>query len=62
MDSDNVALLRDTVDAFLWAANYVIGHALEGEYVMTSKTTLNDDTYEDVRDDTQLHSNHVQAA
>jgi len=51
-----------SVDEFLWAANYVTRHAFEGEYVTTSKTTLHDDTYEDVRDETRLHSNHVQAA
>jgi len=62
VDSDDAALLRDTVDEFLWAANYVTHHAFQGEYVTTSKTTLNDDTYEDVRDETRLHSNHVQAA
>ncbi|SFB71965.1 transposase, IS605 OrfB family, central region [Halobiforma haloterrestris] len=62
VDSDDAALLRDTVDEFLWAANYVTRHAFQGEYVTTSKTTLHDDTYEDVRDETALHSNHVQAA
>ena len=60
--SDDAALLKDTVDEFLWAANYVTRHAFEGEYVSTSKTTLNDETYENVRDKTELHSNHVQAA
>ena len=60
--SDDSSLLRDTVDEFLWAANYVTRHAFEGEYVTTSKTTLHDDTYEDVRDETPLYSNHVQAA
>jgi IS605 OrfB family transposase len=62
VDSDDVALLRDTVDEFLWAANYVTRHAFKGEYVTTSKTTLHHDTYDDVRDETVLHSNHVQAA
>jgi len=62
VNSDDAALLRDTVDEFLWAANYVTRHAFQGEYVTTSKTTLNDDTYDDVRDETRLHSNHVQAA
>ena len=61
MDSHSAALLEDTVE-FLWAANYTIRHAFEGEYVTTSKTTLHDDTYEDVREETALHSNHVQAA
>jgi transposase len=62
VDSADAALLRDTVDEFLWAANYVTRHAFEDKYVTTSKTTLHDDTYEDVRDETSLHSNHVQAA
>jgi len=62
VDSADAALLRDTVDEFLWAANYVTRHAFRGEYVTTSKTTLNDDTYDDVREETDLHSNHVQAA
>jgi hypothetical protein len=60
--SDDDVLLRNTVDEFLWAANYVTRHAFHGEYVTTSKTTLHDGTYEDVRDETRLHSNHVQAA
>ncbi len=62
VDSADAALLEDTIDEFLWAANYVTRHAFEGEYVTTSKTTLHDDTYNDVRDATALHSNHVQAA
>jgi IS605 OrfB family transposase len=60
--SDDDTLLRDTVNEFLWAANYVTDAAFDGEYVTTSKTTLHDDTYDDVRDETRLHSNHVQAA
>ena len=62
VDNPDAALLEDTVDEFLWAANYVTRHAFEAEYVTTSKTTLHDDTYEEVRDETALHSNHVQAA
>ena len=62
VDSADAALLEDTVDEFLWAVNYVTRYAFEGEYVTTSKTTLHDDTYEDVRNETPLHSNHVQAA
>jgi len=62
VDSPDAALLNDTVDEFLSAANYVTRHACEGEYVTTSKTTLHEETYEDVRDGTALHSNHVQAA
>jgi len=62
VDSADTALLRDTIDEFLWAANYVTDHAFAGDYVTTSKTTLHDDTYDDVREQTALHSNHVQAA
>jgi putative transposase len=62
VDSADAALLRATVDEFLWAANFVTRHAFEGEYVTTSKTTLHDETYEEVREETDLHSNHVQAA
>ncbi|RQG89494.1 RNA-guided endonuclease InsQ/TnpB family protein [Natrarchaeobius chitinivorans] len=62
VDSDDAALLGDTVDEFLWTANEVTRHAFDGEYVTTSKTTLHHETYEDVRDETALHSNHVQAA
>ena len=35
VNSDDAALLEDTVDEFLWAANYVTRHAFDGEYVMT---------------------------
>jgi len=62
VDSHDAALLEDTVDQFLWAAQYVIDHAFDGEYVTTSKTTLHDNTYDDVREATDLHSNHVQSA
>ena len=62
VDSHSAALLRDTVDEFLQAANYATRHAFEGEYVTTSKTTLHEETYQDVREATSLHSNHVQAA
>jgi IS605 OrfB family transposase len=62
VDRSDAALLEDTVDEFLWAANYVTRHAFAGEYVTTSKTTLHDDTYSDVREKTRLHSNHVQSA
>lgn len=62
VDSADAALLEDTIDQFLWAAQCVTDHAFQGEYVTTSKTTLNDETYHDVRDATDLHSNHVQSA
>ena len=62
VDSDDAALLEDTIDEFRWAAQYVTDHAFQGEYVTTSKTTLNEETYDEVREETQLHSNHVQSA
>ncbi|ESS11068.1 MAG: transposase, IS605 OrfB family, central region [uncultured archaeon A07HR60] len=62
VDSQDAALLEDTIDEFLWAAQYVTDHAFHGEYVTTSKTTLHDETYNDVRETTDLHSNHVQSA
>jgi hypothetical protein len=39
VDSDDAVLLEDTVDTFLWAAQYVVDHAFEGEYVTTSTTS-----------------------
>ena len=43
-DSDDAALLEDI---FLWSAQCVVDHAfqVQGEYVTTSKTTLDDETY-----------------
>jgi len=63
VDSDDAALLEQTVDLFLWAAQYVVDHAFEGEYVTTSKTTLDDETYDDVRELTdRFNGGLVQAA
>jgi putative transposase len=42
--SDDAALLEDTVDTFLWCAQYVVDRAFQGEYVTTSKNTLDDKT------------------
>src|SRR6056297_3208342 len=50
--SDDAALLEDTVDTCLWSAQYVVDHAFKGEYVTTSKATLDDETYDDVREKT----------
>jgi len=55
-------LLHETIDEFLWAANYVVGAARDGEWVETRKSVLHDETYHDVREQTRLHSNHVQSA
>ncbi|WP_433630273.1 RNA-guided endonuclease InsQ/TnpB family protein [Halomicrococcus sp. NG-SE-24] len=63
VDSDDAALLEDTGDTFLWSAQYVVDHAFQGEYVTTSKTTLDDETYDDVRDATDgFNGGLVQAA
>ncbi|NIC00877.1 IS200/IS605 family element transposase accessory protein TnpB [Halobacterium sp. R2-5] len=63
VDSDDAALLEDTVDTFLWSAQYVVDHAFQGEYVTTSKTTLDDETYDDVREQTDgFNGGLVQAA
>jgi len=63
VDSDDAALLEDTVDTFLCSAQYVVDHAFQGEYVTTSKTTLDDETYDDVREKTNgFNGGLVQAA
>ncbi|QDX40806.1 RNA-guided endonuclease TnpB family protein [Salarchaeum sp. JOR-1] len=63
VDSDDAALLEDTVDQFLWSAQYVVDHAFQGENVTTSKTTLDDETYDDVREKTDgFNGELVQAA
>ena len=63
VDSNAAVLLEDTVDTFLWAAQYVTDHAFQGEYVTTSKTTLDDETYDDVREQTNgFNGGLVQAA
>ena len=62
VDSDDDALLRDTVDEFLFAAQYVVDYAFQGEYVTTSKGQLQDETYDDVCDQTPLNTGLVQNA
>ncbi|MFC7141164.1 RNA-guided endonuclease InsQ/TnpB family protein [Halosimplex aquaticum] len=63
VERDDAALLRDTVDTFLWSAQYVVDHAFKGEYVTTSKTTLDEETYDDVREATDnFNGGLVQAA
>jgi len=60
-DSD-ADLLYETIQQFLDAANYVVDAAYDGEWVETRKSTLHDKTYSEVRERTELHSNHVQSA
>ena len=63
VNSDDAALLEQTVDTFLWSAQYVTDHAFAGEYVTTSKTTLDEETYDEVREATDgFNGGLVQAA
>ena len=63
IDDEQAALLDETIEQFLWAANYVVGRARrEDGYVLTESGKLDERTYETVRDNTDLHANHVQAA
>ena len=62
VDSGDATLLHETVDEFLWAANYVVDHAWQGKYKTTSKAQLQEETYDEVRDRTRLHANLVQNA
>ena len=59
----DVDLLHETIQQFQWAANYVVQNAQNDDgYVETSKGKLNSRTYDDVRSETDLHANLVQAA
>jgi IS605 OrfB family transposase len=63
VDSDDAVLLEDTVDTFLWCAQYVVDHAFEREYVTTNKSTLDEETYDEVRAATdEFNGGLVQAA
>lgn len=56
-------LLHETIQQFRWAANYVVRNARNDDgYIETGKGKLNSRTYEDVRRETDLHANLVQAA
>ncbi|MGQ4557501.1 RNA-guided endonuclease TnpB family protein [Halobellus sp. GM3] len=62
VDESEADLLHETIQQFLDAANYVVDAAYDGEWVETRKSVLHDETYSDVRERTDLHSNHVQSA
>ena len=62
VDESAAGLLHQTTDYFLDAANYVVNVAWEPDWKITSKTKLHDLTYYDVRDDSPLPANLVQAA
>jgi putative transposase len=62
VDGSDADLLRETIQQFLDAANYVVDAAYDGEWVETRKSVLQEETYSEVRERTDLHSNHVQSA
>ncbi|WP_050033367.1 RNA-guided endonuclease InsQ/TnpB family protein [Halorubrum halophilum] len=62
VDESAAELLHQTTDYFLDAANHVVDVAWEPDWKITSKQKLHDLTYYDVRDDSPLPANLVQAA
>ena len=51
----HAALLLETIEQFLWAANYVVDHARQDDgYVLTDSGTLHERTYETVRDNRRV--------
>ena len=62
VDDSDATLLHETVEEYLWAANYVVRDAWQDELKPTSKTELHERTYAAVRDETRLQANLVQSA
>ena len=63
IEAEQAALLHETIEQFRWAANHVVDLARQDDgYVLTQSGKLHERTYETVRDNTDLHANHVQAA
>lgn len=62
VDDSDIALLEETVDEFLFAANFVVEHASRGKEVTTDKLKLHHQTYQEVRTRTELNSGLVQNA
>jgi predicted transposase len=62
VDDSDATLLHDTADEFLDAANYVVRDAWQEEQIPTAKQELHDRTYSEVREQTRLQANLVQAA
>ena len=62
VDDSDATLLHETVKEYLWACNYVVQDAWQDDYKPTSKNTLHDRTYSDVREQTRLQANLVQSA
>ena len=62
VDERGADLLHQTINHFLDAANHVVDVAWEPEWKITSKQKIHDLTYYDVRGDSPLPANLVQAA
>jgi hypothetical protein len=62
VDGSDADRPRETIQQFLDVANYVVDAAYEGEWVETRTSVLQEETYSEVRERTDLHSNHVQSA
>ena len=62
VDDSDAALLHETADEFLDAANYVVRDAWQEEKIPTAKQELHDRTYSEVRERTRLQANLVQSA
>ncbi|WP_276260678.1 RNA-guided endonuclease InsQ/TnpB family protein [Haloglomus litoreum] len=64
LDEDGESRLGETFDQFRQAAQHVADYGWSDTpaNIETSKSTLNDATYHDVREATDLTANHVQAA
>ena len=61
---DAYSVLGETFEQFRYAAQYVAdyGWGDDPTEIVTDQSDLNTATYDDVREDTDLHSNHVQSA
>lgn len=64
LSDEGESLLDETFEQFRQAAQHVVDHGWSDNpaNIITSKSTLNDATYSDVREQTDLTANHVQAA
>ena len=62
VDDSDAALLHETADEFLDAANYVVRDAWQEDKIPAAKQELHDRTYSEVRERTRLQANLVQAA
>lgn len=64
VSQESFALLDETFEQFRYASQYVadFGWSDDPTEIVTNQNDLNTATYEDIRKETDLHSNHVQSA